>query len=158
MPVYGPYVVQLARTYRFFDRARAARQFDLRTEPKRLNDLEDNLWAFFQNCWHIKDWIRYDAGLEQATRDEIWDEVRKNHTLQIVADIANGTKHFELERPWTQTELAPIQVTRTPDGRWTIKHRIRLEDGTEVAAIHLAEQAMDEWQAILKGHDLAYFT
>ncbi len=157
-PGYGAYLIQVARAYRFLDRARGASGFDLRTEPQKLNDLEDNLWATFQNCWHIKDWVMHDSSIAQRTRDAIWADVKSSDLVRIVADVANGTKHFELERPWTTTGLAPMQVVPNANGSWTIEHRIRLEDHTEVPALELAERALSEWKRIFRRHNLAFVT
>jgi hypothetical protein len=32
---------------------------------------QDDTWAFFQNCWHLKDWIKNDQMIPQPIRDRV---------------------------------------------------------------------------------------
>ena len=44
------------------DQLDRARRFLDRMEAPCSNEVEfqDMVWAFFQNCWHVKDWIEND--------------------------------------------------------------------------------------------------
>ena len=158
-PTVPAYLQQVARAYRFLDRFKNAMTFDFPADPNGINELEDNLWAFFQNCWHVKDWLRHDPNISKGVKDEIWDQVKANPYLPIVADLANGSKHFATDPnlEWVGAAEAPTQVAKNADGTWTFTHIVDLPDGSRLTALELAERAMAEWQKILKAHDLLYY-
>ena len=54
-------------------------------------DYEDDIQHYFQDCWHLKDWIKNDFNLSQIVRDNIVSEVDNHKSLRIVADLANGS-------------------------------------------------------------------
>ncbi len=153
------YVFQLATAYRFFDRFQAARTLKLETEINKINDFFDFLEASFQSCWHVKDWIRNDSSIDEATRDSIWQEVQRTEVLLIVADLANGTKHLvrdpKLERVGAGTDT--IDVKRNPDGTSTLTMNIALRDGRRFTDFEVVDNAMKAWQSLLKRHGLIYF-
>ncbi len=159
VPSTPAYLQQVARGYRFLDRFKKAMTFNFKDDPNGFNDLEDNLWAFFQNCWHIKDWIRHDPEISQEVKDSIWEDVKGSKTIQIVADMANGSKHFATDPKleWTGVAEAPTQVIRNQDGTSTFRHYLQVPDGSQITALDMAEQAMRAWQEILKKHDLNYY-
>jgi hypothetical protein len=47
------YQEQLSRAKRFLDR--------MEKLPADQTEYEDMFWAFFQNCWHVRDWIKNDS-------------------------------------------------------------------------------------------------
>ena len=92
-----PFLRQVARAYRFLSRYTAARvsvKLDVSDEGAGFNDAEDYLWAFFQNCWHIKDWIRNDPRVTNEAKERVWEAVQTTRSLRLAADLANGSKHF----------------------------------------------------------------
>ena len=150
------YVQQLLRTYRFLDRYKERRQMSLPLDPERFNEMEDFLWAFFQNCWHVKDWIRHDESLGNDLRRRVWDDIQKHQSLLIVADVANGTKHFA-SKPnleWVGADSKQICITPNSDGTLFIAHEIGLKDGTRISASEAADRAMEAWREILQRHDM----
>ena len=84
----------MARTYRFLDHYKESQIVSIEAEPERFNELEDFLWAFFQNCWHINDWIQHDESLPKIRRDSVWQDVKDNTAIQVTADLSKGMKHF----------------------------------------------------------------
>jgi hypothetical protein len=34
-------------------------------------DYQDDVWAFFQNCWHLKDWVKHDPLVPKDVKDRI---------------------------------------------------------------------------------------
>ncbi|MBI5778390.1 MAG: hypothetical protein HZA49_02920 [Planctomycetes bacterium] len=56
----------------------------------------DFIYAFFQNCYHLKDWL---IASRPKLRKSIEDLFSTNDELQLCQDICNGTKHCELSRP-----------------------------------------------------------
>jgi len=70
-------------------------------------EYEDNLWSFFQNAWHLKDWIKNDASVKKSISMEV---AYKNYkSLLVCSDLANRSKHFTL----TKTIRVDAKHTRT---------------------------------------------
>ena len=58
----------------------------------------DEIYAFFINCYHLKDWIRQDNGVAQSVRDNVEEYINQNRSLKLCADICNALKHLLLTR------------------------------------------------------------
>lgn len=155
-PPHG-YLQQLARAYRFFDRYRKAMTYKKGVSGDAFNDLEDFLWSFFQNCWHVKDWLRHDPTVPAKVKAAAVAAAEANRDLQVAADLANDSKHFNLTRERVGARDAAIQFHDGPDRSTTIVHLIALADGTESPAVLAGQRAIDAWREILKAHGLAYF-
>lgn len=56
----------------------------------------DDIYAFFQNCYHLKDWLKKDPGFAKKTDSEIELYVTSTLELALCADICNATKHLGL--------------------------------------------------------------
>lgn len=153
------YMQQLARTYRFLDRYKERLGLSPEREPERFNELEDFLWSFFQNCWHVNDWIRNDDTLPRTLRDAVWDDVKESRRLGIAADLANGSKHFARNpgREWVGAQDGQIQISENPDGTWTFSHEVAFPDGSRLSAIQAADDAMEAWKEILARHQMHHF-
>jgi len=150
------YRSQLDRTRRFLDRVQSA-------DPRRDVDYQDDVWAFFQNCWHIKDWLKHDYRVPKRTRDRVIAAAHASRILQVCRDMANGTKHRKLTgrdkgRPqpraramhlWTSTTIVPGGPT-TMDCLLKFPHRkVRVRSARAVAA-----ECVKEWLEILQTHGL----
>ena len=78
--------------------SQATRQFErlqrifmrvLDDQNRKLAEYEDDAWNFFQNCWHLKDWIKNDRkGIAKATRAKIKGEVDSYPALVLVGELA----------------------------------------------------------------------
>jgi 23S rRNA maturation mini-RNase III len=55
---------------------------------------EDDVYSFFINCHHLKDWIKNDPTVAINKKD-VEDYVKANSALLICADMCNGAKHLE---------------------------------------------------------------
>lgn len=154
------YLQQMARAYRFLDRYKAIGNISIESEPERMNDLEDFLWAFFQNCWHIKDWIRNDESLPKTVREAVWEDVNCNKALLVVADLANGIKHFSRDaaRERVGADFGSIIVNENGDGVLMLTHEVSVGDDMKRSALAVAEEAMNAWNEILFRHGMSGFT
>jgi hypothetical protein len=83
---------QLDRARRFLDRVQAANNADW----GNMNDVEfqDMMWAFFQNCWHVKDWIDHDPLVPRGTKDAAIDLAHQSPDLKMCQQLCNRTKHL----------------------------------------------------------------
>ncbi len=77
------------------------RFYEIRTGRDHDHDSEyylDEVYSFFLNCYHLKDWLIHDPAFP-ANAAEIEGFINLNVDLQICADICNGHKHLKLSRP-----------------------------------------------------------
>jgi hypothetical protein len=159
-PIPLPYVQQLARAYRFLDRYKSFHGTPHHIgQGTSFNDLEDNMWAFFWNCWHVKDWIANDPSIAREVKKALLADVHVAKHLSIVADLANGTKHFTATSRTKRTgaQQSVIEFIPLPSGAFRVEHLVRLEDRSELTAGAVASKALEEWRDILQRHGLAYF-
>jgi hypothetical protein len=78
-------------------------QFErLKRAREKLNDYtvnqliyKDNLWSFFQNAYHLKDWIKNDSKIN-LHKNFIEDFVTNSRFVKIAADLTNRSKHLKL--------------------------------------------------------------
>jgi hypothetical protein len=135
---------QLARVHRWLERIQA------REGPSL--EYDDFLWAFFQNAWHLKDWIRNDTTIPKNVRDSVVNTAENSKNLQICADMANRTKHLTLAFNRHDAAVTSRNITVFVGSSRSSEstHIITLNDGTKVVAQELAKAVVAEWEAILR--------
>lgn len=151
------YLQQLARAYRFLDRYKGLVRTKRGLPGADFNDLEDSLWAFFQNCWHVKDWLKHDPTVREDLKRRLLLVAESSQPLKIAADLANGSKHFKLTNARTRARDRAIQLIEHFDGTMSTVHMIELADGSSVTALQAAEQAMDAWKSLFRESGLPFF-
>jgi hypothetical protein len=151
------YLQQLARTRRFLDRYRAIALPKPGQSHADYDTIDDYLWAFFQNCWHIKDWLRNDPTVPSTQKQAALMAAEAQPDLRVVADLANGTKHFLEEGDRTGARDAAMQLVDGPDGSTGFMPVIKLSDGSSILALDAAVRGMAAWRAVLSSNDLDYF-
>lgn len=147
------YLQQLARAHRFFDRYENART----RERSSLLDIEDYLWAFFQNCWHVKDWLRADPSVAGDRKTQVLAVAHRSPDLLVSADLANRSKHLSLRNPRVGALDAAIQLHPGTNGTVNTDHLIELPDGSRIAASVIGSRSLDAWSEILREHHLPSF-
>lgn len=153
------YEEQVNRTRRWLRRLE-----DASSHPNDINDplptekheaYEDYLYAFFQNCWHIKDWILSDAGAPPKLQDAVKkvDEQGVLIPLMLCSGVANGSKHLRQTRDPKRraTTIGEIEVDIDPKGnsKTTYTYKVVDDFGTSYEAMQLARQAFAEWEKII---------
>jgi hypothetical protein len=68
----------------------------------RLHDIssdyyEDEIYAFFLNCFHLKDWLMNDPATG-VTKPQVDSFVNSSRSLKLCADICNAHKHLKLSK------------------------------------------------------------
>ncbi len=125
-----------------FNRLQRAFLRVLDNQNRKLTDYEDDVWNFFQNCWHLTDWIKTDTqGVAKATRGKIEGEVNSYPALVIVGELANKRKNLEVTSNVGEEggkEHPEIVLTVIDKG------------GDEFPVKKLATDAMKNWMAIIK--------
>ena len=140
---------------------RASRSFDklVNNRNRDLVHYEDDVWHFFQDCWHLKDWIKHDNQISQTYRDSVEIDANRSEALRICADLANRSKHLNLTNRRLDANVSKrnltINVGPPGEGSGEYNFVVLLEDGREMDAIAVAEDAMKEWRRLLGVYGVA---
>jgi hypothetical protein len=116
----------------------------------------DTVQSFFEAVHHLKDWLRNDpsSGVTKAAGDFL---IKGSTTLQLCADLANGSKHLKLTTSRSgdlSTTIARNDVTVFV-GTGTSAHRFYVaSDGREYDVLQLAEDATAQWHEFLSSQGL----
>lgn len=138
------YRAQLDRTRRLL-----ARVLDYQPRSNHI-DYQDDVWAFFQNCWHLKDWIKNDTALGPSAKRRIIATCHASTALGAVCrDFANVTKHLKLRRT-----LPPRAAHAHLNVRmYTVDCQIDTPTGQR-SARDVAQECFNEWVQILTAENL----
>lgn len=144
---------------------------------ERLNDFtgtqkryEDDMWAFFQSAYHLKDWIKNE--FDNHFKDDIEDYINEGCFIKIAADLANRSKHLKLtsirggdadinrndivvQVPLAELNLCPVEVTSilnktTLETTHTMKYYVNITGGLDFECLDLADKIINEWDAYIK--------
>lgn len=118
-------------------------------------DREDFLYAFFQNCASLRDWLKYDRPESLAQR-ELEDLVKNHVELRLCQDISNATKHLQLSDPKMRREFAQAReyVPAPVSGGLPSSTIVLLADGQKYDALVLADRCIEIWHSFLETHGL----
>lgn len=137
----------------YIDQMNRVRRFLMRLDDQVRSqaDYDDDMWSFFQNCWHLKDWIKNDSALPVSFRNSIEGLVSASPDLQVCADLANGTKHLRLDKPRVGAKHSHRSVEYTGGNSSSIKfiYFIDVGNGATRDGLGLARQCVIEWERIL---------
>jgi hypothetical protein len=140
---------QLDRVRRYQARVLASERY------RYLIDYQDDVWSFFQNCWHLKDWVKNDE-LRKQQRPDVWPRIKlaieQSPVLAIANDMGSGTKHLALYDPRAGASYSHLSLA-------TGGEEPRLEcilevNGEQVTARIIAQQCVAEWDRILRAEGL----
>lgn len=119
-----------------------------RIDPRTI----DNYYHFFQDCYHLKDWIINDPTISVSKQD-VENYINGSKYLKIVGGIANATKHLKLLNEPRQGVGKNIDVSELEIGE--DKGLIVVYgSGESIFAHSLAIFAMQEWQVFLLNYNL----
>ncbi|HEY9684464.1 MAG TPA: hypothetical protein V6C86_22980 [Oculatellaceae cyanobacterium] len=107
------------------------------------NQHEDFIYAFFQNCYILRDWLLHD---EVITKDEWETFIQKFKCIQLCRDLCNGTKHGQL-RP-ADMNRNPITGLEWSSLEDTAKSFVII-DFEKVEPVKLAKECIEAWKTIL---------
>ena len=92
------YLEQYERMQRSYDRFR---EINSRLADKVSSDYEDDVYAFFMHCYHLKDWIKNDAPVKSRMPNlgtDVEQFINESEALSLCADLCNSLKRLELDR------------------------------------------------------------
>lgn len=97
---YGMYL----RMMRFYNRAK---------NSENNTDELDFYIVFFQNCFHLKDWIiGFKSHEDSEWANKIHELINNSYYLKICRDICNGLKHLKLSNPSIDKHFAFFYESR----------------------------------------------
>jgi len=152
------YVDQLQRVRRFLNRidnpnANSAKPLS----PQEQIDYEDMLFGFFQNCWHLKDWIKNDITAPRTLSGPIETLWAQYQSLKLCADVANATKHLILNTSRVNGRLLRAIEARinesvvSGESTTEVRYEYKIADnaGNSHSAIAVARQAVSDWEKLI---------
>src|SRR5262249_43315579 len=137
---------QVARVARYFRRFREYED-GLPADTGVSPDHKDLVYAFFLNCYHLKDWIKADPVL--AVLGNVETFINNSPALRLCADICNASKHFELTRP-RSNENPAVGIPNLVVGKKSVVLRYEVETNSgPTDSFELAERCMVAWSKFL---------
>ena len=149
------YQEQLDRVRRYYERFKRIND-GLENNTVPLDQHLDDVHAFFQNCYHLKDWLKNDRAYRKHTGPEVEEYVSTTRVLAVCADICNGSKHLILSRgprsgaqPTFGPRIISIELTDSLSGKdspTVLKLRVEIDHGgRKLDAFQLASDALEAW-------------
>lgn len=158
---------QWSRTERWF--ARFREQTVGQTDGPSSEDCQDEVYAFFQSAYHLKDWLKHSG----APVADVEAFINGSPELCICADLCNGSKHLRLTTPHADagTGIASRSVTiNAPSAGLVTRGDVVTpvqgtggsiqttygitSGGRTYDAFALAEECMKQWERYLQGKGL----
>ena len=167
-PQVPMHVRQWQRVERWLARFEKCQNGKLTSMPGSFSiaDSEDYAHAFFQNCYHLKDWLKNDHQFTAKSNDEIEQYITDTPSLAICADICNGSKHLMLIRPrsgatpeigntltirfdWDTITKGIEQGIIPPNSYRAAVKPVIEHNGNNLSAIDVAKQAVEAWRRFI---------
>ncbi len=151
------YQEQYARMKRWYAKFTALDQG--RPHDMSSDNYIDEIYAFFMNCYHLKDWVRQDSAVPRVVQESVEGYINANRSLKLCADICNSLKHLTLtsqrsgESPTFGTKKFGVALGGEPPAI-KLKYQIDATGGT-VDAFKLATDCVDAWNGFLSSKGLA---
>jgi len=120
----------------------------------RTSSYVDEMYSFFENCYHLKDRLKNDQASARTVTD-IEAMITNSTSLSICADLANGSKHLTLTTSRSgdlATRFGPkhFSVSLGPGMPTRISAAYEVHSGSSIwDAFSLAEECMQEWRRYL---------
>ena len=120
----------------------------------------DDIFHFFMDCWHLKDWVKKDNELAGFAQKAIVKDAEASEILQFARALADRSKHFELRKGRKQDArtVGNWHISTGDDTRFLDFTVAEVsndgKEGREWEVIDFANQAVKEWGRILTKHGL----
>lgn len=152
------YREQYDRMKRWFNRLAAIYQG--REHDMASDNYVDEVYAFFLNCYHLKDWIKNDSAVPIAAQQAVEGHINGSRPLQLCADICNSLKHLRLSKgprsgqsPAFGKKRFALNLGPGLPTTISLKYEIDTVSGPE-DAFKLASECVSAWEAFLNAHSL----
>jgi hypothetical protein len=144
------YITQLNRVLRWYQRVKKISRGIIHFRDSHF--YEDELFAFFLNCYHLKDWIKEDPNAAHV-RVAVEPFINSSPALSLCADLCNCQKHATLKRkPRSGHDRRLGRRFHFNLGNGprilSIRYEIVTDDAT-YDAYDIAQQCIRDWQTFL---------
>lgn len=135
----GGWQSQFSRMCRWHDRLRDAAP----------SDKIDFLYAFFENAFHLRDWLVDTGALQSTNIDRFFAQ---SAVMRLCRDIANAHKHHSISRPSQPTPFTELrEYAPYGGGNLTDSESLSIiSDGEKYDAFDLAASVRCAWELFLK--------
>lgn len=136
------------------------------TDPtaQSSEDVRDTLYHFFQDAYHLKDWIGNDSAVATTGRRLDVQYINNSTILQLCADLCNGTKHLSLSRTRTgdlstgfssQNVNVYLSTAGSNQSPGHVEHSWEVTcNNVNYDAVQLAGDVITEWDNVLRTEGL----
>jgi len=119
----------------------------------------DEIYAFFLNCYHLKDWIKNDPEVSTTVQQQVEDHINRNRSLKLCADLCNSLKHLVLTKKQRSGEGPAFgkkdYALKLGGGRARIALNYQVDTtGGPVDAFQLASDCVEAWEDFLSARGL----
>lgn len=148
---------QLFRMRRWYDRVLSLKK---KSETEQLTEADiDILIAFFQNCYHLRDWL-------ESSRTELKDEIKKlfdnSFEMRACRDICCGFKHKDLKKPSIDKDFNLYReydhfADEAYPGKNLEIYNVAFADGNDIRKFNLfdfVDRCFNHWIDFLHNHSL----
>src|SRR5439155_5837694 len=140
-----------------YDRMKRGRQRP-RATVRVDKQTEDDYYAFFVWCYHLKDWLKNDDTVPPAVRDAIEPFVCGNRFLEVCGDLANGVKHLRRDERMARVDpdakLSAVQGAFQADAFQNDDRIVVVLEGTCHDVSEVADGCVAAWDNFLRTHGL----
>ena len=164
-----PHLEQLSRIRRWKKRLDEIRFSN--SPESSIPDHYDFIYAFFINCYHLRDFLEHGGIIPKKVVDKLFEE---NVEMQICRDICNESKHCILDSPsigvripnknrksansWAGVclikEYDPFQEILKNDNHIKNIKCVVLAKGIKYDVFELADKCLKLWENLFKENDL----
>ena len=129
------------------------------------DNYEDDVYNFFVNCYHLKDWIKNDKAVAEPVQNAVESYIDLNRALTICGDICNARKHLLGKRkrksgspPYEHPDFGKKQfavgITIGADTTISLLHWEVNTDSGPIDAFQLAAECVAAWDQFLTAQGL----
>ncbi len=151
------YHTQYNRMKRWYERFVAIDQG--RLHDTSSDNYLDEIYAFFMNCYHLKDWIKNDNTVATHVQDSVETYINSNRSLRLCADICNSLKHLQLissrsgENPTFGKKQFALNLGSGLPTTISLKYELDTTNGSE-DAFDLATECIAAWDTFIENNGL----
>jgi hypothetical protein len=149
------YLEQYERMQRSYDRFC---EFNQRVTDKVSSDFEDDVYAFFMHCYHLKDWVKNDSSVKSRMPiigADVEQFINSSEALRLCADLCSSLKTLELKRRRAEPSMFGRKqyhdrLNIGPGSSTKLEWLIERNNKPPIDALELATECTAEWSKFLQ--------